>query len=403
MSKLFLCVFLLTSVQNLCARTGKEAFKEAVSSYIKGEKSESIALMDEARGIEPSDEEIRNFYLKILTEYGSESFFEKKYGEALNYLNKAAKIDPSNAEINKMLLLCGQATGDVPEKNRERVIESELVKEFKREQQKFTSSYNYGVNTIDMLLKQSEKERAELVNLINKQQREDSAKINRVIMGSVFVIMLLGFGTAFITQRFMHNLAAKREDALFEHQKRILEEMRKGGVYHTALPPLVRNSTHEVITDIDPIIREKARRIELIERELASEVDPNVATTLLLPYLDDTSNRVRANAAKALFSHNKKLAMATLKSMLMSYNKWMRTSAVWVLAELATEETMELLEGVTDDKKESVLSQLKDSLKRIIERPETDKKIKGKAEKILKCTEERIKEVKNVKLQNGFN
>ena len=178
---------------------------------------------------------------------------------------------------------------------------------------------------------------------------------------------------------------------MFEESLSILR-FCKFGSSKQSLPPLFRRSTHEVITDIDPIIREKARRIELIEKELHGEKDPTAATSLLIPYLDDPSNRVRANASKALYYHNEKLAVATLENMLLNYNKWMRTSAVWALGELATEKTIEIILGIRNETKKSVLKQLQKTLERLLKRDDVGKAEKNKIKNFLEETSAKLTE-----------
>ena len=267
-----------------------------------------------------------------------------------------------------------------------------LIKEFTDQKEKFSANYSIGMEMIGKILKESEKEKRELISILNSQQDENRKKLNWFVFGAAVIIILLGFLTIFFMHKFMQRLAAKREDSLLEHQKRILEELNKTGSSKQSLPPLFRRSTHEVITDIDPIIREKARRIELIEKELHGEKDPTAATSLLIPYLDDPSNRVRANASKALYYHNEKLAVATLENMLLNYNKWMRTSAVWALGELATEKTIEIILGIRNETKKSVLKQLQKTLERLLKRDDVGKAEKNKIKNFLEETSAKLTE-----------
>ncbi|MBU3955089.1 HEAT repeat domain-containing protein, partial [bacterium] len=332
--------------------------------------------------------EMKEFFVKILTEYGSESFLANDYVSAGDYLKKAGKIDPENKEIKKMLLLCGRMT------ETETLAESsagkgeglsELVREFKKQKDKFSANFNYSIETINSLLKQSENERADLVKEIASQRAADRAKMNKIIIFGIVALVLILFLAFFITHNIMRRFVEGREIATLEHQRKIMNELRAGALVHTSLPPLVRNFTHEIITDIDPIIREKARRIELIEEELKTENDPNIATTFFLPYLDDINNRVRANAAKALYRHNKRLALVTFKNMISSADEWMRSSAVWALGEIADDETVGLITLLKNEKKLRVRGQIKATLDKLLKRTDVSGGVKAIAAEMLKA------------------
>ncbi|MCD6312045.1 MAG: hypothetical protein J7M11_06270, partial [Elusimicrobia bacterium] len=336
--------------------------------------------------MDAKNKEMNEFFVKIMTEYGSESFLANDYVSARNYLEKAVTIEPGNKEIKKMLKLCGRMTGEDAKSSAGKNDDwSELVREFQKQKDKFSANFNYSIETINSLLKQSEKERAELIKEIAAQRAADRDKINKIIIISATVLIVILLLAFFITQSVMQKFVAGREIVTLDHQRKIMDEIRSGVSLHTVLPPLVRNSTHETITDVDPVIREKARRIELIEEELKTENDPNVATTFFLPYLDDANNRVRANAAKALFHHNRKLALVTFKNMILSVNEWMRASAVWALGELAEDETVNLIAMLKNEKNPRVIGQIKLTLDKIIKRKDISDSVKAFAAEMLKA------------------
>ncbi|MFH1352618.1 MAG: HEAT repeat domain-containing protein [bacterium] len=394
MKKFFIFCFVLLLFQNSYAQEAADFFKSACASYIRGDEEKTIELLEQAVKLAPDNKEITDFYAKILTEYGSENFLAGKYGIARGFLAKAEKLQPENKQIKNMLTLCDRMSMKETSalKNGDAINVKGLITEFKDQKEKFSANYSIGMEMIGKILKESEKEKRELINLLSRQQDEDRKKLNRIVFGAVVIIILLGFLTALFMHKSMQRLAAKREDSLLAHQKHILEELSNTSSLKASLPPLFRRSTHEVITDIDPIVREKARRIELIEKELQEEKDPTAATSLLIPYLDDSNNRVRANASKALYYHNEKLATATLKNMLLSYNKWMRASAVWALGELATEKTIEIILGIRNETKKSVLKQLQKTLERLLERDEIKKAVRDEIKKLLEETNAKLPE-----------
>ena len=64
---------------------------------------------------------------------------------------------------------------------------------------------------------------------------------------------------------------------------------------------------------------------------------------LLRPYLQDADNRVRANAAKALWTLGSEDGREALLSMLRHDEEAMRLSAVWAIGELRFEGAMDVL------------------------------------------------------------
>jgi len=142
----------------------------------------------------------------------------------------------------------------------------------------------------------------------------------------------------------------------------------------------------------DPNPRVKAKAIEIVDAQMISEKEnPDVAEKILKEFLEDKNNRVRANAAKALFRYKPEMALETIKEMFKSNDKWMQISAAWVLGELeGSNEAAEILLdniGALEEshykqrviKSLTKLNQSENSLP-----DETQKKIKKAIEKISK-------------------
>ncbi|MFH2084797.1 MAG: hypothetical protein ABII20_05670, partial [Candidatus Omnitrophota bacterium] len=184
MKKQLLLIIFLAVFQNLSAETAKEVFNRAVAEYIKGEKRESMSLMETALSLDGKNSEMKEFFVKMLTEYGSESFLADDYVSAQAYLTKAGNIDPDNQEIRKMLLLCRRMSerGLIAESSAAKEKElNALIKEFKQQKDKFSANFNYGLETINSLLKQSEKEREKLLSEISSAREADRVKMNQIV------------------------------------------------------------------------------------------------------------------------------------------------------------------------------------------------------------------------------
>jgi HEAT repeat protein len=94
----------------------------------------------------------------------------------------------------------------------------------------------------------------------------------------------------------------------------------------------------------DPNDRVRANAVEALE-QIGSQ---NIAT-YLLPLINDKSNRVKANTAKALFSLGNDDAIDILREMILSNNAWMRASAAYVFGEIDSSHSIPYLIQALED------------------------------------------------------
>jgi hypothetical protein len=112
------------------------------------------------------------------------------------------------------------------------------------------------------------------------------------------------------------------------------------------------------------------KRADAVESVAAEILEPKEISRLekikkLEALLKDGNNRVRANAAKALYEIDKEASLQTLRGMLQETSKRMRASAVWALGEIGSEEALELLVGLDDEEDEIVTYNIKVALNKI--------------------------------------
>ena len=106
--------------------------------------------------------------------------------------------------------------------------------------------------------------------------------------------------------------------------------------------------------------RVKANAIEGLEHIGHPKAFPYIAH-----FLRDKDNRIRGNVVKALQKFGKRNLEGMLDDMLLSEEKWMRSSAAYCLAIMATEEHMHLLKRGMDDPERSVRSKIRTALQRL--------------------------------------
>ncbi|MGM0569006.1 MAG: HEAT repeat domain-containing protein, partial [Elusimicrobiota bacterium] len=336
-------------------------FNQGIVNYIRGDLPEAVVNLEKAYNRDPSDERIKTFYLKTLVEMGTMFYEEGDYAEAKPYLERAHNLAPQDKQVEMMYKI---ATG--PEKETTPIAPA--LEGFRKEQEKVISGYLQQEDIFNKIIEKLDTERQTLKEIMS--DREEAIK--KDIMGFVTLSAAVVLGLAVILVLLFlwyRKKEGQKTEALLSHQESIIKKMQaiKDARPENSKSFKIDQSERGVITDINTSIRQKAKRVEMLEDELLNEKDPSVAEKLLDQYLNDSNNRIKANAAKALYPHNSRLALEILAEMLLSYDRWMRTSAVWVLGELATEDAAKLLLSLKNEDDPNVISQLKESIKRIID------------------------------------
>jgi len=209
-----------------------------------------------------------------------------------------------------------------------------------------------------------EQEKKELLEMLNSKDRELRKWINLSI--SVIIVMSL-----IIIALLVYFLDKATKIA-------IVSPYPKSTLKVNLLGPSYR----DVITDIDPTIRETANRIEIWEKELLKKgAKKEEAEKILLPYLTHPNNRIKANACKALYHFNSEKALEKLEEMLKSPDVWMRLSSIWALSMIKTENAIELILLGLEDKNERVKRRTLEILRSLLETENIESSLREKIEK----------------------
>ncbi|MCK9223633.1 MAG: HEAT repeat domain-containing protein [Candidatus Muirbacterium halophilum] len=99
--------------------------------------------------------------------------------------------------------------------------------------------------------------------------------------------------------------------------------------------------------------RTKSNAVEALENyvDIIDEVD---LVNTIMPCLKDSNNRVKANAAKALWTLGGLRMVSMLEDMLRSEDRWQRASACFVLGEIAAIQVVPVLKRCLDDSEDVV-------------------------------------------------
>ncbi|MCK4824854.1 HEAT repeat domain-containing protein, partial [bacterium] len=380
-------------------------FSAGVQKYLKGNLDGAIKDLEDAYNFDKNNKKVQAFLTKVLVGKGTEYYLKKDYTRALPYLRRAHELAPDNEKVKEMFTLV-DAEVNPPPKPAPTVVtpsapgagvevakappavyipktegeKSELMVDlfatFQKQQEKILDAYMGPQEVLKDMIAQSDKERlnlyegmrAERQKLFEMLEKKDEIvvgafKESQNLMKKTMIYGIAGFVVAisvviFFIYLILTYVSARREAILMQQQERILGMMQEQNVALASgqaklmlgEPTTEGKDTitaREMMQDSNPHVR--ARGVEVIEAELVKEMDPEVAVKLLMPFLQDSDNRVKANAAKALYSFDKPRALDTLKEMTENSDKWMRVSAAWAFGEIGTEDAIDpLLELTTD-------------------------------------------------------
>ncbi len=389
----------LWSVVQATDSAGDMYFSNGVQKYLKSDLDGAIQDLDVAMSMDKGNVKTKAFLVKILVEKGTEFYLRKDYGNALPYLTRAHDLVPEDNKVTQMYNMADAALHPQPvaavssptgapggyavpapgnmvpgAKNDEVMVN--LFSTFQKQQEKLIDTVMGPQQVLKEMISTTDKERLQLFQNMNEERKKmieilnkkDETMVNTFqesqnMMRRTMTYGIIGFVAIIIAVIFFIYLiisyvSTRREAAMMKYQEKILGIIQDQSMALTqgqsrlmlgnstaAGNPMI--STREMISDINPHIR--AKGIEVIEAELVKEMDPEVATKLLSPFLDDPDNRVRANAAKALYDFDKPRALETLREMAESDDKWMRISAAWAYGEIGSVDTIEFLFKLSED------------------------------------------------------
>ncbi len=343
-------------------------FNMGVVNYIRGDLPQAVENLQKAYSQNPDDTKVQTFYLKTLVETGTQLYERGEYEQAKPHFESALQLSPENKEVKKMYSI-------VTDSEKRDVAMTPALESFRKEQEKLISGYLKQKDVFDKIIAKLDTERDSLKKII--KEREETIKndiIRFVIIAAItaFIAGILLFGILFLWYRKKEGL---KTDALLSHQESIIKKMQSFSAPsdRTASDSAlfkIDSSERGVITDINTSIRKKAKRVEMLEKDLLDEKDPEVAEKLFQQYINDDNNRIKANAAKALYPHNSRKALEILAEMLLNYDKWMRTSAVWALGEITSEKAAKLLLSLKNEDDPNVKVQLTESIEKLMDNKE---------------------------------
>ncbi|MEW6558096.1 MAG: tetratricopeptide repeat protein [Elusimicrobiota bacterium] len=339
---------------------------QANELYSAGDVESAIISLEDALAFDPSSQQAKTLMIKILTEQGKKYYTQKNYPKALQYLKRASDLAPEIPELKTLYneVQSAQQAAEIkpiepiPQKEIKKIITSAPATSPRLPtlpttpaQPQITKQELEKMVALLDTFKTAQAQWQQSTELLNKKivKFEQARIMYLLVMIIAISIGLMGMGL-YVVSRVK---GTKRERLLLEHKNHLLNIIEQkgsggrggGGVsFAKDITKSVSDeemSVKEMLVSPNAFIR--ARGVELLEEELKQQEDPVVSAKILLPYLRDPNNRVKANAAKAMYNINPDVAISTLADMLDSSNRWMQSSASWVLGEIGDTKSTEIL------------------------------------------------------------
>ncbi|MBI5573591.1 MAG: tetratricopeptide repeat protein [Elusimicrobia bacterium] len=371
-SFILIFTFYLLISNNLSAQTelAIQYINKAQELEKNGDIENAIGSLEDALAYDPANQQAKLLLVKILVKEGKNYYSRKNYDKALQFIKRASDLAPEINELKTTYENIKQAIEGSP------VVAKEEIAPPKKEEPKKTTPAITPVTTpatkseiqptpqrpksqdfdkmaqlLDSFKTSQEKwletykQSDELLN--KKIQEFERTRIMYLLVMIIALLIGLSGSALYLISRFK---STKREQLLLEHKNHLLDIMEhKDLSFAKSITNLVKGqlfaeeemSIKEMLVYPNAFIR--ARGVELLEEELKIQNDPVVAAKILLPFLRDPNNRVKANACKAMYDINPDIAVSTLTEMLDSSNRWMQSSASWALGEIGDIRSIEIL------------------------------------------------------------
>ncbi len=395
----------------------------AIQSYLEGNAKKTIIYLDQVLTSQPDYDRAKNLLEKAVNRLTEDVKLNKNFNEGMPFIEIGLKHFPESESIKanmkelKKLMEPEKEETAAPEavKVKKKPVEDKKAVEYKRKISRLNTHIKKLERNLASAIRTDAKITPKIEEITNKMD-----ELNQKLSGigkklkksgiSIWTILILtvlvagGLSFIYITLKkanlkliknigmekqsleelkVAHNrdteeLAKKLLQYAKSHQRAdqmekkwakilaILEKLTRDGSTEKVI---LRNSPdgRKAVTGVDPKIRARADSVEIIADVFK---DSPRAIEMLAPFLSDSDNRTRANAAVSYYQYDPGEAMTVLQEMATSKDKWMRLSAAWALGQIGDTSTSKILEKLLDDSDSQVKSKARSSLEKILEKGE---------------------------------
>ncbi len=410
----------------LQARSIDELMGLAIQNYLEGDMSDAVENLNKILEEDSGHTRARDLMERSLTRLAERADTEEEAKEVMVYIQKALEhmSDSDIVQENKQKIesIIGEDIETEPpsepektkamdpaEEERYRRRISELTSRIRELEERIENNSDVNYDLLDEV-DRLRKERGDIIESIyaTRADLSDAGLSGRNIILILFFVILSGAGSSFFlfmmykrgSAKLLKNLADEKRQIMnlrssyAENAEKLSKKLSEYGKSYQRADELEKNwekifriverlsrggSTkkfvlqdspdgRKAVTGIDTRSRARADSVEVISEIFSGS---ERAPELLKPFLNDSDNRTRANAAVAYHKYDSEKAMAVLGDMAESKDKWMRLSAAWALGEIGGASTSTALEKLLDDPDKQVKNRARISLEKIMGR-ETD-------------------------------
>ncbi|MFH1422295.1 MAG: HEAT repeat domain-containing protein [Planctomycetota bacterium] len=385
MRKDILLLSLVGSFFVTCAAA--DEFIDASKEFVRGNYIKAEELIAGYLGKNPGDQKARTLYTKITIKLTEEALDSGDEESARIYSEKAYRISPDDTKVQNLYLAVKNVKKAVVE-NRD-LEKKELNLE--NAQMRIPKMETSGAKNVVTKIEYRTETKYKTMETVRETTRIPgwvwlSLLINIiVILISLFFYRLRKGHNRDIYSNYIRsklvlaNIMKKESEAIKEQlgEKKCQELFR---ILSTEKIPQNLNirfvDTNRAFTDMNPAPRLIADIIEISEKLIS---DQKEAVNFLSQFLNHPNNRIKANAAKALYKYKPMHAMKILAGMVKSDDRWERLSAAWALSKIKSQEAVKLLQQLAGDGDIGVSNSVKQKLTDII----NERKINNKETKVL--------------------
>jgi len=426
MSTGILCFFMALSpaaqeeIENLYLR-------KAVKDYVAREYDNTIGDLEQVLAANPKNERARKLLAKVYVLKGQQAAAQNNLTDAIASYGKAGEYDAANLEAQKGLLdlkqrqvAAKQATVEAQQQSAANPSQGQAAAPAQQQPyvfqqapptiiqtpqagtdtvsarviQNLLSSFNenqkviaHQIDQTNSMVNHNDSSKDKYLEAIMGASRQNDDKLLRyiVIGGGIAAVFLIIFVAAFFL--FIHSVN-KNADLRTVQATQTFAALLAGpaaaqaggsNLLLTAPSQENQNSTQEAqqapqesedkdilqLSDPDPLKRADA--VEAVEREYVKSKDKVGPEKIkkMAELLNDENNRVRANAAKAMYHIDKEASLSTLDGILKNSSKRMRASGIWAMGEIGSQEVLDLLLTIPNEADEMIAYNVKTALEKI--------------------------------------
>ncbi len=278
----------------------------AIEEYQRGEIQKSIKTLEVLYQKNSSDEQVKNLLVKILVEVGMDESLKDAYTGAIDYFERAKKINPDDKSIielcNVTKSLIKNKTGEEKQTDKTSKVSSPNSTSLK------VSDMSKLLDIFSNLEKQQQSTKENINELLNKTKENDMLftkeivynrkSVKRIIYLSIFAIIISVVFIGIFIYIIFSKIADRKDSLLIHYQNSLFKTLgvqNKQNALSTANKVPESNEMYKI------------KGIDVIEAEFneTNPVEKDIAVKLLSAFINDDSLKIREKAIRGIHKYDR--------------------------------------------------------------------------------------------------